>query len=223
MRNHGRGKSSRCPSVSPYVDSDPRPPIPSPTSRRMRRRWKQLTNPIARRNLCRGSGRCIALGNYFKGSKVLQIRQAETCDIRDLVDLDDECFDTYYYQKTKFGNAEFQNYLSGKKSILLVAVRDSGVVGYVAGAVRTSRRRSIAHLDSIAVASTARQKGIGSQLLRLFTQEAKRRACNLIMLEVATDNKEGLRFFSKRGFLKIHDLPGYYGSDLNGVLMGLGI
>ena len=154
---------------------------------------------------------------------MLQIRQAETCDIRDLVDLDDECFDTYYYQKTKFGNADFQNYLSGKKSILLVAVRDSGVVGYVAGAVRTSRRRSIAHLDSIAVASTARQKGIGSQLLHLFTQEAKRRACNMITLEVATDNKEGLRFFSKRGFLKIRDLPGYYGSDLNGVLMGLSI
>lgn len=154
---------------------------------------------------------------------MLQIRQAETCDIRDLVDLDDECFDTYYYQKTKFDNAHFQNYLSGKKSILLVAVRDSGVVGYVAGAVRTSRRRSIAHLDSIAVTSTARQKGIGSQLLHLFTQEARRRACNLIMLEVATDNKEGLRFFSKRGFLKIRDLPGYYGSDLNGVLMGSGI
>jgi len=45
----------------------------------------------------------------------------------------------------------------------------------------------------------------------------------MVMLEVATANKEGLYFFSTRGFLKIRDLPGYYGRGLDGVLMGLSI
>jgi ribosomal protein S18 acetylase RimI-like enzyme len=154
---------------------------------------------------------------------VFQIRQANKRDIPDLVGLDDECFDTYYYEKTKFSKFNFQNYLRRKKSILLVAVRDSCLVGYVAGIVRNSRVQPIAHLDSIAVSSIERQKGTGSQLLDLFIQEVKRRACKMIILEVAKANKEGLRFFSNRGFLKVRDLPGYYGRDLDGVLMALSI
>ncbi len=45
----------------------------------------------------------------------------------------------------------------------------------------------------------------------------------MILLEVAAANSDGLRFFSKRGFLRIRDLPGYYGRGLDGVLMGLSI
>jgi ribosomal protein S18 acetylase RimI-like enzyme len=154
---------------------------------------------------------------------VLQIRQAEESDIYDLVDLDNECFDTYYYKKTKFSKSDFQAYLCGKKSILLVAFRDSRLVAYVAGTLRTSRVRSIARLDSIAVSSTARRKRVGSQLLHLFIQEAKQQACLMVLLEVAKANKQGLDFFSKRGFRKIADLPEYYGWDLDGVLMQLSI
>jgi len=154
---------------------------------------------------------------------VLQIRQVEESDFCDLVDLDNECFDTYYYKKTKFSKSDFQAYLCCKKSILLVAVRDSRLVAYIAGTVRTSRVRSIAHLDSIAISSTARRKGIGSQLLHLFIPEAKQQACLMVLLEVAKANKEGLDFFSKRGFRKIADLPEYYGRGLDGVLMQLSI
>lgn len=154
---------------------------------------------------------------------MLEIRQANKYDIRDLVDLDDKCFDAYYYRKTKFSKLDFQHYLRCKKSILLAAVGDSRIVGYVAGTVRTLRSRSMAHLDSIAVSSVAQQRGIGSQLLYFFIRESNRQACKMVMLEVATTNKEGLRFFSKRGFRKITDLPEYYGRGLDGVLMGLSI
>lgn len=156
-----------------------------------------------------------------KDHKVLEIRQADKSDIPNLVDLDDECFDTYYYEKTKFTESDFQAYLCRRKSLLFVAVRDSCLVGYVAGAMRTSRFRSIAHLDSIAVSSEERNKGIGSHLLDLFIQEARQQACQIALLEVAEANKEGLNFFSQRGFQKIADLPEYYGRNLKGVLMEL--
>ena len=104
---------------------------------------------------------------------------------------------------------------------MLVAVRDSCLVGYVSGIMHTLQFRSTAHLDSIAVSSTERNKGIGSRLLDLFIQEAKQRACRSVLLEVAKANKKGLDFFSKRGFQKIVDLPEYYGKDLDGVLMEL--
>ncbi len=156
-----------------------------------------------------------------KDHKVLEIRKANESDFRTLVDLEDECFDTYYYEKTKFTESDFQAYLCRRKSLLLVAVRDSCLVGYVAGTMRTSRFRSIAHLDSIAVSSTERNKGIGSHLLDLFIQEARQWACQIVLIEVAEANKEGLYFFSRRGFQKISGLPKYYGRGLNGVLMEL--
>jgi len=158
-----------------------------------------------------------------KGHKVLEIRQADKPDISDLVELDDECFDTYYYRKTKFSKSDFQAYLYRSKPIFLVAVRDSHLVGYVAGTVRASQVLSIAHLDSIAVSSIEQGQGIGSDLLQLFIQEAKQQACMIVSLEVAKANEEGLDFFSKRGFRRIADLPEYYGRDLDGVLMELSV
>ena len=152
---------------------------------------------------------------------MFEIRQAKQADIPDLVVLDDECFDTYYYKKTKFNRSNFQAYLRGRKSIFLVAVRDSHLVGYVAGTARASPAPSIAYLDSIAVSPIARRLGLGSDLLQHFVQEAKQQACKMALLEVAEANKEGFRFFSKRGFRQIRDLPGHYGRGLDGVLMGL--
>ena len=150
---------------------------------------------------------------------MLEIRQATESDIQSLADLDDECFDTYYYKKTKFSESDFQGYLRRGKSVLLVAVEDSCLIGYVAGTLRASGARSIAHLDSIAVCSTARNKGLGDRLLNLFIERAKQQGRHIILLEVAKANKEGLDFFCKRGFERIGNLPEYYGRALDGILM----
>lgn len=152
---------------------------------------------------------------------MFEIRQADKSDIPDLVELDNECFDSYYYTKTKFGKSDFHAYLRRKKSLLFVAVRDSHLIGYVAGTIRGSQVLSTAHLDSIAVSLMERKQGIGNDLLQLFIQEAKQQACTSVMLEVASANVEGLDFFSKRGFQGIADLPEYYGKGLNGLLMEL--
>jgi hypothetical protein len=45
----------------------------------------------------------------------------------------------------------------------------------------------------------------------------------MVVPEVAKANKEGLDFFSKRGFRGIVDLPDYYGRDLDGILMELSV
>lgn len=97
----------------------------------------------------------------------------------------------------------------------------SCLVGYVAGTVGSSKGLLLAHLDSIAISLTERNKGIGSHLLDLFIQEAKQRDCEIVLLEVVEANKEGLDFFSRHCFRKISDLPKYYGRVLNGVLMEL--
>jgi ribosomal protein S18 acetylase RimI-like enzyme len=160
---------------------------------------------------------------FRKKSKVFEIRQADKSDISDLVELDEECFDSYFYAKTKFGKSDFKAYLRSRKSIFFVAVRDSHLVGYVAGSVRNSEVLSTAHLDSIAVTLMERRQGIGNDLLQQFIQEAKQQDCTSVFLEVAKANEDGLDFFSKRGFRAIADLPEYYGKGLDGILMELSI
>jgi ribosomal protein S18 acetylase RimI-like enzyme len=170
-----------------------------------------------------------SVDEYFtmqKGAKSLQgdcevfeIRQADESDIPDLVELDDRCFDVYYYENTKFSRSDFQSYFRLSKPILLVATRDSRLVGYVAGKVRSSEGLLIAHLDSIAVSFTERRQGFGGDLLQHFIEQANRWGCSTVVLEVAKANEEGLDFLSKREFRSIANLPEYYGRDIDGVLM----
>ncbi len=158
-----------------------------------------------------------------KGRKVLQIRWARECDVHELVILEGECFDVYYYREHRFDEIKFNDYLQKKVSILLVAVLNSCVIGYAAGSVHTSRVQLVAFLDGIAVSPRTREKGVGSQLLRCFIEEAKQQACKKVMLEVAMANEEGILFFSRRGFRKIRNLSEFYGKGLDGVLMELDI
>jgi len=158
-----------------------------------------------------------------KALKALQIRPAKESDIQHLVVLEEECFDAYYYSHYQFGEVDFYGYLQMKEAILVVATCNSSLIGYVAGSVRFSRLEVVAQLDSIAVSPAFRGKGVGDRLLHCFIEETKDRACKRVLLQVATDNNNGIAFFSRRGFQKIRYLPGYYGKRWDGVLMELKI
>lgn len=157
-----------------------------------------------------------------KDPKGLQIRHAEDSDIRNLVCLENECFRTYY-KEHRFSEAEFIDYLYKKQTILLAAILNSSVIGYVAGSVKTSRSQLLARLDSIAVFPKFRRKGVGKQLMQSFVEEAKQQTCKRIILEIAAINENGILFFSRLGFRRIRRLPEYYGEGLDGVLMRLDI
>jgi ribosomal protein S18 acetylase RimI-like enzyme len=153
-----------------------------------------------------------------KELNALQIRRGSKFDIRGLVTLENECFDTYYRQH-KFSKAHFTYYLQNKQAIFLVAVLNTSIIGYVAGSVRTTRFESSAHLDSIAVSQFHQRRGIGSQLINCFFEEAKQQACTSVILEVATANKNGILFFTREGFEKIRMLREYYDEGIDGILM----
>ena len=148
----------------------------------------------------------------------LRIRAAREDDIASLVGLEKICFKKYY-EEHRFGEAEFAYYMRSSRAIICVATLESVVTGYVAGLVRHSRKRLLANLDSIAVLPGARGQGICGRLLRRFIREAKEEGCARILITVAVDNKEGMRYFMKRGFCRIRRLRSYYGRGLDGVVM----
>jgi len=150
--------------------------------------------------------------------RTLRIRAGREDDIASLVRLEKICFQKYY-EEHRFGEAEFAYYMRSGRAIIYVATLESVVTGYVAGLVRRSRGGLLANLDSVAVLPGAREQGICGRLLRRFMREAKEEGCARVVITVAVDNKEGMRYFMKRGFCSIRRLRSYYGRGFDGVVM----
>lgn len=148
-----------------------------------------------------------------------RIRRGTDADIDDLLVIEDECFSVYYYGQDKFSVEDFLYYLHGANRMLLVAEVDARIVGYTAAVIRRPRAELLAHVDSIGVLPNHSRRGIGRQLLQAVTEEAKRRACEVVTLEVATPNAGGIAFFKSQGFHEVRRLPDYYGRGLDGILM----
>ncbi|MBN1506331.1 MAG: GNAT family N-acetyltransferase [Sedimentisphaerales bacterium] len=149
---------------------------------------------------------------------MVQIRAGTEVDIDDLLVIEDECFSVYYYGQDKFGVEEFLYYLYGPHCVLLVAAWDERVVGYTACVVRP-RAGSLAHVDSIGVLPKHQNQGIGHRLLQELIQKARQQRCKGLALEVAVPNEAGIAFFKSHGFREVRKLPGYYGRNLDGLLM----
>ena len=67
-----------------------------------------------------------------------------------------------------------------------------------------------AYVQTIAVASTAQNRGTGTALLRALIDEARRRGTAHIDLEVRADNEVAQRLYEHHGFGKIAIRRGYY-------------
>ena len=157
--------------------------------------------------------------NKLQDPNRLQIRQAREQDIPHLVILENECFDSYY-REHRFSEAEFTAYFHKQRSIFFVAIQNSSLIGYVSGSANTVRsHRLSARIESMAVLPTSRRTGRGARLIGCFIEEARRRGCTQVTLEVAVANENSIHFFSKRGFRKVRYLPGYYGENLDGIRM----
>lgn len=97
----------------------------------------------------------------------------------------------------------------------LVAVRDDGVLGYAGlRAVGTE-----ADVQTIAVAPAARGTGLGGRLLDALLEEAQRRGCREVFLEVRPDNTAAAALYGSRGFERIALRRGYYAPGEDAVIM----
>jgi ribosomal-protein-alanine N-acetyltransferase len=89
----------------------------------------------------------------------------------------------------------------------VVAVEDAAVIGY-AGLMSVGSQGDV---QTIAVAEHARTRGVGRRLLEALLDEAARRGCTQVMLEVAADNQPAQSLYDRMGFRTLAKRPGYYG------------
>jgi ribosomal-protein-alanine N-acetyltransferase len=77
-----------------------------------------------------------------------------------------------------------------------------------------------AYIQTIAVAPHAQRKGIGEALLVEMLDEATRRGCPHVDLEVRADNAAAQRLYERHGFVQIAVRRGYYQpSNVDAIVM----
>jgi ribosomal-protein-alanine N-acetyltransferase len=67
-----------------------------------------------------------------------------------------------------------------------------------------------ADVQTIAVAPDAQGRGVGALLLGALLQEAARRGCTTVLLEVRADNAPAIHLYKRHGFERIAIRRGYY-------------
>lgn len=142
------------------------------------------------------------------GVPALEIRSMVAADLDQVLGIEAECFPRPWSRRS------FERELSIAHSTILVAEFEGRVVGYLC----RWRMDGEIQILNIAVASTARCRGIARGLMESVLAEA-RRPGESVTLEVAHDNAPALSLYESLGFSRIGERKDFYGRGRPGVMM----
>ena len=74
-------------------------------------------------------------------------------------------------------------------------------------------------VQTIAVAPRSQGRGVGRQLLEALLDEARRRECAQIFLEVLDGNDSALALYDRAGFERVARRSSYYGPGLDALVL----
>lgn len=138
----------------------------------------------------------------------IPVRKAVPGDLDALVALERTTFET-----DRISRAQWRRHIASSSACVLVA----GPAGRVDGAAVVFQRHNStrARLYSLAVAEAARGSGLAKGLLAASEAEARRRGCDVLELEVRTDNRAAIGLYERQGYRRAARLQGFYedGSD----------
>lgn len=102
--------------------------------------------------------------------------------------------------------AHFSAALGSPRALNLVARRGARPVAFACG----TRVEDEAELQNLGVAPPERRRGVGSFLLALFLERARRGGCRRAFLEVRASNEAALDLYAGAGFERVGRRAGYY-------------
>jgi [ribosomal protein S18]-alanine N-acetyltransferase len=102
---------------------------------------------------------------------------------------------------------------------LVVAVDDDRVAGF--GVLATVA--GVADLHRVAVLSAWRRRGLGAALVEALIDEARRRECTRMLLEVEAGNAAAVALYDRLGFTEIARRDAHYGAGRDALVLELGL
>lgn len=138
-----------------------------------------------------------------RNGQTLQIMKASDENIADLLYLES----LVYSGRTPWNKFSFKNELKKNKNSIYVVVYDGSIiVGFVGMRIQAQE----GHITNIAVNPIYQHQGIGTYLLKLMVNMAKRNHAVQMTLEVRIDNYSAQSVYKKSGFLANFVRKNYY-------------
>ena len=128
------------------------------------------------------------------------IRTAENGDLKDITELEQQCFS---FPHTL---SQLENELNDPLYLLFVAAEEKKIIGY-AGLMHVADE---GYITNVAVYSDARRKGIADALMYKLDSVADELELSFISLEVRSSNLPAKGLYVKHGYIQQAILPGYY-------------
>lgn len=126
-------------------------------------------------------------------------------------------FETTYFGLDQFTRQQVRYLLTRAHATTLVLEHNDEVV---AAATMVWRKNSLTgRLYSIVVDEKAQGKGFAAKLLGSCEEEARRRGCVRINLEVRVDNRAAILLYERHGYVAEETLVNYYADGSNGLRM----
>jgi len=142
----------------------------------------------------------------------INIRRGTINDLDSLVDLETRGFTADHYSAEQF------HYLLTKANCtVLIIERNRQTVG--AAILLWRKGRKVSRLYNIVIDPSYQSEGLGAKLLAACESESLAKKCQKLSLEVRIDNKGGIRFYEKHGFVITEELPRYYSGVASGYRM----
>lgn len=138
-------------------------------------------------------------------SEQVTTEPATTRNLKDLLNLERECFTTEAYTER-----QMRDLLESPNVIALLAKIDADTAGFVIGLVEDSEGAKFGHIVTIDVAIKHRRKGIGLTLLKAMEDAFSQKEVHIVYLEVRADNTSALQLYRKQGYVKAEILEDYY-------------
>lgn len=161
-------------------------------------------------------------GEISEGEEVVVVDFMSRHDLLDVAQLDAECFTSHWSIQS------YQNELNNPASCYIVARRNTQVIGF--GGMWMAADE--AHITMLGVRAYYRRRGLGSVLLAILLQIARRAGATRATLEVRESNIAAIELYRKFGFTDVGARPRYYETedarimwahDLNAIRMCLRI
>ncbi|GGF60971.1 hypothetical protein GCM10011332_13430 [Terasakiella brassicae] len=131
-------------------------------------------------------------------------RRAWLSDLDALQAIEESCF-----LSDRLSRRQLRYHLRGIRNTVFVACVDEQVVGYALCLCPPNDRP--ARLHSLAVLPSHRGKGLASALIEKVVLDVAQKGYRRLRLEVRKNDPDTVALYQKFGFLKIEDLPVYYG------------
>lgn len=137
----------------------------------------------------------------------MNIVTLEPADIPELLEIQSEC------GLGSWTAAGYQVEIKKPDSIIIGARdADGSISGFIVGrlGIATGSESSEAEIYNIGTRTRARQRGVGSALLKRFVQICRDRGVEAVWLEVRTGNDQAINFYTNRGFEAVDTRRNFY-------------